>query len=142
MNRGKRVTKQDRWIRIYALLDPDTREVRYVGRTYQEISYRRSAHMKRASEGKDTPIYAWLRELASRHKMPKIILVDKIRESCWDDNETKVINKFRSEGVKLLNTYQSGGEDEEIIVVSEDSKESPEGDPECSADGQESCIHS
>src|SRR4030067_1694147 len=112
MMKGKKKTAKDRWIRVYALLDPDTRVVKYVGRTYQEISYRRSAHIKRAKEGKDTPIYRWIRELIAERRMPKIILADKVREREWDDNESKAIAKFVADGFTLLNTYQTGDDDE------------------------------
>ncbi len=52
---------------IYMLLDPETKEVRYIGTAYCAIE-RFKAHLRCNNGG--TPIKRWLNELKARHLQP------------------------------------------------------------------------
>jgi len=49
---------------IYALADPKTFQVRYVGRTSQKPSRRLVHHLSAARRGVSQPVYDWLRSIA------------------------------------------------------------------------------
>lgn len=48
---------------IYALVDPNTHQVRYVGRTRKTINQRLKHHIASAKSGVKSPVYDWIRSL-------------------------------------------------------------------------------
>jgi hypothetical protein len=48
---------------IYALVDPNTHQVRYVGRTRQTVNQRLKHHLTAARLGNKLPVYEWFRAL-------------------------------------------------------------------------------
>jgi hypothetical protein len=48
---------------IYALVDPNTHQVRYVGRTRQKAAQRLAHHIGAAKRGNKQPVYEWISSL-------------------------------------------------------------------------------
>jgi hypothetical protein len=61
---------------IYALADPDTHQVRYVGRTGQTPEQRLYNHLGAARRGDDAPVYEWIRGLTPR--VPLLIILQEM----------------------------------------------------------------
>jgi hypothetical protein len=67
--------------KIYALVDPHTSQVRYVGRTTQTVTQRLAHHIGAAKRGKNKhPVYAWIRSLQPAQPLI-VILRDEINTS-------------------------------------------------------------
>lgn len=91
---------------IYALLDPDTDAVRYVGKS-DNPEKRLAQHMK-LLEPKATHKQNWLRSLASKGKIPKLKILEEVDTNCWQDAERKWIQYYRELGSQLTNTANGG----------------------------------
>ena len=70
---------------IYALADPNTHEVRYVGQTTQPLSRRLAHHMGAARRNVQKPVYDWLRSLGS--KSPIIVCLQTVDSVTSKSNE-------------------------------------------------------
>lgn len=96
---------------IYVLIDPDTRAVRYVGYTTQEVGERLKYHLWdarrwRKAHGR-TRKAVWLRGLVKKKKMPDVaILQQGVGE--WAAAEQLWIATFRAAGMDLLNMTVGG----------------------------------
>ena len=96
---------------IYALIDPDTRAVRYVGFTRQELAERLKYHVwdakkKRVQHGR-TRKAVWIRSVVRRKKpLDAVILQQGIGE--WTAAEQLWIATFRAAGMDLLNMTIGG----------------------------------
>lgn len=66
-------------INIYALVDPDSLTVNYVGATTLELKIRKSAHISNAKRKSCAPVYMWLFDLLKNGKKPKIVLLERTR---------------------------------------------------------------
>jgi GIY-YIG catalytic domain-containing protein len=91
-------------IEIYGLCDPDTGELRYVGkaknsqkRFKQHISERR---MKR-------PVYAWIRRLIADGKAPALKILETVEDCEWEFAERRLIAQYRKT-CNLLNLADGG----------------------------------
>lgn len=61
-------------VTIYALVDPHTAQIRYVGRTAQTVRRRLAYHVAAAKSGKNnSPVYEWMRSLLPA--APQIIIL-------------------------------------------------------------------
>lgn len=58
---------------IYGLTDPDTNEVRYVGRTTTALSLRLAHHVASARGGSEQFVAMWVRSLLNVGKRPQIV---------------------------------------------------------------------
>lgn len=96
-------------VTIYALVDPTTHEVRYVGQTYG-VSERFLCHIASASGGKEGAVYDWIRQLGA--KRPVLVVLQRIKPRyIWFTNgrslnwasvtEAKWMKRFRR---TILNT--------------------------------------
>jgi GIY-YIG catalytic domain len=82
---------------IYALVDPHTRHVRYVGRTRLTPAKRLEEHLALAGAGRQKPLYAWIRSLQDK---PIIVILQEVEGVLGYRNspqavETKWIKRFR-----------------------------------------------
>lgn len=109
---------------IYALTDPSTNQVRYIGlslnmkkRVYCHLvdyNHKRKLHW---------PLYCWIRKLKKDNKMPSSVCLTsfnynfKRQDLC--NCEKYWISYFRSAGVKLLNCTDGG---DESFAMNEDTK--------------------
>lgn len=81
---------------IYALVDPFTDKVRYVGFTRIKVSSRFSQHKHEAlKKERQTHVYNWFRSCVDKGKLPTYnILEDEIPIEDWEHRESYWISKF------------------------------------------------
>lgn len=91
---------------IYGLFDPETLEIRYVGkavdpdgRLYRHLYY---------SETEDFPKARWIRKLKAAGKEPRMQILEKVPDFIWACTEIKWIAYFKSQGARLLNIDEGG----------------------------------
>jgi NUMOD3 motif len=97
---------------VYALAEPDTSEIRYVGKTVQAPKIRLKTHLvnaRRAGEGKaaDLYVYRWLRKISAP---PQFIVLETLCEDELSEAEIYWIRFMRLTGARLTNlTYGGDG---------------------------------
>jgi hypothetical protein len=90
---------------IYALLDPTSREVRYVGWAFNPRQ-RLNAHCSRADNTRSHKSH-WIRQIKTRGLRPSVIILESGTGS-WAEAERKWIAFYRDSGVRLLNMTEGG----------------------------------
>jgi len=89
--------------KIYVLKHPDTKEVRYVGKTIQKLKKRLSGHITKAKYSKTTHVSCWIHSLLEQNKKPLIELLEEVEN--WIEREQYWITKFNN-----LCNHSIGGE--------------------------------
>lgn len=91
---------------IYALRDPHTGEVRYIGKA--NCSRRRLVSHARDSQHRNTPVYVWWRALRAQGKSPVLEVLDAaVTEETWATRERELIAQHRLTAA-LLNVSPGG----------------------------------
>jgi hypothetical protein len=90
---------------IYALCDPRTSEVRYIGITIKPLALRLSRHLAESRAGFNNHRCNWIRTLLATSSVPTIVALehtaDPQREAWW-------IALYRAVGVNLTNSTDGG----------------------------------
>lgn len=92
---------------IYALIEPITGQIKYIGKTKQLLNKRLSAHLcesKKSNTKKNT----WLRNLKKKGLKPKIEELDMVPALEWEFWEQYWISQFKAWGFELKNTDEGG----------------------------------
>lgn len=89
---------------IYALIDPRTEEVRYIGKA--NSSQKRFAGHLRESRRK-YPVYAWIQSLRAQSLIPRLQVLEVTDN--WIEAEKRWIESHRPSG-RLLNVADGGDE--------------------------------
>lgn len=96
--------------KIYKLIDPLTKEIKYIGRTKQGILKRLNKHIKESSKLK-THKDKWINYLSKLNLKPLIEIIKddipSIEEA--DENEIYYIQFFKKNNCKLTNSTLGGG---------------------------------
>lgn len=96
-------------VNIYTLSDPDTLEVRYIGKTVSKISYRLAAHISETKANKSKSYRnSWISGILKRGKKPIIELLETVDNSLWRDYERYWISQFKTWGFDLVNMTDGG----------------------------------
>jgi hypothetical protein len=90
--------------RIYGLHDPDSGELRYVGKTVQPLGYRMRNHRYQAKRS-DLHLQRWWRSCSSEPVMRLIAIVEDYMGSVV---ERRLIAWHRKNGARLTNTTDGG----------------------------------
>lgn len=113
---------------IYALIDPNTNQVRYVGKS-DNPEKRLSRHLG-FFEPKSTHKQNWLKSLMENHQEPILKILEEVDQPVWKDAERKWIKFYKDQGVVLTNTaeggiggYTGGMSPEKRVVQSQRMKE-------------------
>lgn len=92
---------------IYALLDPDTDEVRYIGKTIN-LKQRFTDHYNTSAKGNNPYKARWIGKLKAQGKRPKMIVLEECAVDTWEDIERHWITHHRSIGSRLTNVLSGG----------------------------------
>jgi len=88
---------------IYALKEPDTGEIRYIGKA-KNPQKRLSAHLSRAvSDRRVSHKNSWVMSLLNRRLRPILEIIDEVSEEDWGPIEAAYIQFYREEGFDLVN---------------------------------------
>lgn len=91
-------------IEIYALCDPNTGDIRYIGQS-KNSAKRLKQHMRDAKR-RSTPVYLWINALAAKRLVP-VVKVLEITEN-GNEAEQRQIELSRTRGDQLLNVADGG----------------------------------
>lgn len=92
---------------IYALADPSTDAVRYIGKTNRNVRTRFRAHVNRASKQRHIRSAAWIDGLLLAGFEPRLIVLETV-DDLWEAAERFWIASFRAIGADLLNMTIGG----------------------------------
>ncbi len=96
-------------VTIYALCEPDTDEVRYIGRSTNP-RIRLYAHEGHARQGtRHVPSSEWVRGLLALGKKPLLRVLEVVAVNEAAAAEQRAIAAYRSAGCRLLNATHNGG---------------------------------
>lgn len=95
---------------IYALIDPRSDAIRYIGFTSLKLGARMSAHLWAAKRGRGrSRVLGWIRGLLKTGLRPRIVLLEAIEDgSCWQEREIAWIALAREGGADLCNHAVGG----------------------------------
>lgn len=94
-------------VEIYALTDPESGEVRYIGKA-NNAQKRLKAHLSETR--RKTPLYCWIQSLRARGLVPGLKIIALCPSGEWKNEEIKAINAERLINPKLLNIAEGGDE--------------------------------
>jgi hypothetical protein len=92
---------------IYGLYDPESRELRYIGKTVN-LNNRLWYHLRDAKGGQRTHKAAWIRKLLRQGLEPIISPIWETTEEGWQEDEKACIAQALSEGANLTNLTKGG----------------------------------
>lgn len=93
---------------IYALCEPGTRTIRYIGKT-GNLKNRLKSHLANVKNKVDACHRAdWIRSLLKRGLKPGIEIIDEVPESEWPSWEAAYIQFFKELGADLTNSTDGG----------------------------------
>jgi len=91
---------------IYALKEPDTGEIRYVGKS-DSPKERFKQHVREAKKG-GTHNRTWILSLQKLGLLPVLEVLDSVPSVEWDFWEREYIRLFKALGFRLTNTTEGG----------------------------------
>jgi hypothetical protein len=92
---------------IYILIDPETYQVKYIGKS-NDTKRRFRDHLKEARRGTKTYVYNWIRSLLVKDLIPIIDIIEECNEINWKERECYWIAFYTKCGVKLCNLTIGG----------------------------------
>lgn len=106
------------WV-VYALRDPESLDVRYVGITFRGIRTRWREHICRARTGGKSHRDRWIASLCKRDLLPVIEVLENGNGDGWAAAERRWIAEYRSRSGRLVNCTD-GGEGTPGLIPSAD----------------------
>lgn len=107
-------------ITIYAILDPRSNAVRYVGKAVK-LNKRISGHLKSAKDNVQGHTYSWIRSIIRDNLLPEFITLEIVNEEDWIEAEQFWIAYFKFLGARLTNK-SIGGDGPHGCIPSEDTR--------------------
>lgn len=92
---------------IYALADPETDEIRYVGKA-DDVNQRFWAHLREAKSGKQSHKCNWIRKLLANDDQPMVCVLEQVDAMEWQKAEIYYIKQFKDMGANLTNLADGG----------------------------------
>ena len=96
---------------IYALCDPDTGDIRYIGKTSTNLPLRLAQHVVGAFQTPDSerPVVQWVLELAESGKYPGYVLIEECDKADVSAKEAAYIRRY-TQSCDLLNLASIDGQ--------------------------------
>ena len=91
---------------IYILIDPETNQVRYVGKT-TSLKRRYNQHVSECSKIRNHK-NNWLLSLKNKNIKPEMVIIDETDNDDWIFLEQWYIQLYRSWGYRLTNSTEGG----------------------------------
>lgn len=98
---------KEKQVSIYALTDPSTGEIRYIGKA-NNAEKRFKGHL--AETRRKTPVYSWIKSLREKGMIPGLKVIVVCEQSDWEEQERKAIADARGKSMRLLNVADGGDE--------------------------------
>jgi hypothetical protein len=92
-------------VEIYGLYDPETDELRYVGKA-KDSKRRLNTHLRESRTG-SRPVNCWVRKLTTAGKLPVLKVLAVVDSHRWEDEERRLIAEHRKVA-DLLNLADGG----------------------------------
>lgn len=92
-------------VHIYVLKDPETGEVRYVGKTKRSLKVRLKGHLKDKSKNYKC---AWIYSLKTRNLLPTIESIERTSDESWQEREMYWIQYYKELRARLTNSNRGG----------------------------------
>ena len=93
---------------IYALRDPETKEVRYVGKA-DKPTFRLDQHLNDKLLSDENAKIQWLNALKEKGLTPEVEVLETVPFDQWQERERAWIRDMREGGCNLTNTEAGGG---------------------------------
>ena len=93
---------------IYSLSDPNTGEIRYIGKTYNKLRKRLYAHINECKSDNKSHKISWIKGLLSNGEIPVISIIDIVPTDDWQFWEQYWIEQFKQWGFNLTNIAKGG----------------------------------
>lgn len=93
-------------MKIYGLVCPNSKQIRYIGVTRHSLEKRLNEHL-RENKSK-TYKQKWIKSLLNKGLKPCIVLICLTDETNWIETEKFYIKLFKTNGFKLTNTSEGG----------------------------------
>jgi len=94
-------------VKIYTLAHPVTGEVKYIGKTKNDLKTRIKLHMS-INGRKESARVKWIKELKAQGLRPAAEVLEYCPKSDWERTEDFWINQFKAWGFDLVNTCDGG----------------------------------
>lgn len=91
---------------IYALCEPETRTVRYIGKA-NEPEKRFKSHVQKSVRQKNH-LGNWLRSLQFKNAVPDMVILREVEYDKWQEAEERYIRLARGCGMRLVNSTDGG----------------------------------
>ena len=115
----KRITPKKDKVFFYTLSDPETKEIKYIGKTWTNFSKRLAGHISESKRSvtkfergitkrKPSKLYRWVNDLTKRGLRPEIELLSEEYRENWELSEINWISQFKEWGFDLVNTSNGG----------------------------------
>ncbi len=89
---------------IYALIDPNTQQIRYVGKS-DNPRRRMQDHM---DDKRKTHRASWLKSLRDKGQKPILMILEEVLFDIWQERERYWIAYYREQGIDLTNMADGG----------------------------------
>lgn len=107
-------------VTIYALVDPFTGKVRYVGKTVN-LKKRIRDHLRSDNLTRKTRVTHWMMSILERGFFPQVKILEIVDESRWAEAERNWIGFYRASGGILCN-HTDGGEGASGLFPSDETR--------------------
>lgn len=106
---------------IYGLVDPRNGEIRYVGKTGENVERRLNRHLYGIKAGSQTHCIRWLKQLRDEGLRPTIAVFERVRNDEWIGRERWWIKELRDRGCSLAN-HTIGGDGASGFSISDSTR--------------------
>lgn len=92
-------------VHIYVLKDPETGEVRYVGKTKLTLEQRLKQHLRRKTKDHKG---CWVESLKTKNLIPVMESIERVSDETWVAREMYWIQYYKELDAKLVNSNDGG----------------------------------